>query len=199
MADEIGVNNDTDTDVTYLKAVLESSGSNHTNETLIPPTVPQAGTSLVEPRYTYNGHRLDRRLTGDFGATFGLGLGLEGSAGKANDFLELEVSHSLLDKRQSLPRQCDASTPCPDDSCCNKQGRCGFGTANCGPNNCVSNCNATALCGKDSLDGAVKCPLNVCCGWYGYCGVRRPPIPNPSLFCIYDCVSPVDIPIYLVY
>jgi hypothetical protein len=33
--------------------------------------------------------------------------------------------------------------------------------------------NATALCGRDSLNGDVSCPLNVCCSYYGYCGVSR--------------------------
>jgi hypothetical protein len=73
--------------------------------------------------------------------------------------------------RQSGARQCDRATPCPDGSCCNRAGGCGYGEENCGPDNCISNCNATALCGKDSRDGAVSCPLNVCCSYWGYCGV----------------------------
>ncbi|KAF2795231.1 glycoside hydrolase family 18 protein [Melanomma pulvis-pyrius CBS 109.77] len=79
-----------------------------------------------------------------------------------------------MSKRQSSKRQCDATTPCSDGSCCNKQGRCGFGKENCG-DGCLSNCklgNATAFCGKDSEGGNVKCPLNVCCSAFGFCGVE---------------------------
>ncbi|KAI8625119.1 hypothetical protein F5Y19DRAFT_277848 [Xylariaceae sp. FL1651] len=66
--------------------------------------------------------------------------------------------------------QCSANSPCPDGSCCNNQGGCGYGPENCGKGNCTSNCNATAMCGRDSLNGDVSCPLNVCCSYYGYCG-----------------------------
>ncbi|QKD48531.2 uncharacterized protein FOBCDRAFT_236188 [Fusarium oxysporum Fo47] len=67
---------------------------------------------------------------------------------------------------------CDFVTPCPDGSCCNRKGQCGYGEEVCGSKVCVSNCDATAACGKDSLGGKVKCPLNVCCSAYGYCGVE---------------------------
>ncbi|KAI6750545.1 hypothetical protein HG530_014826 [Fusarium avenaceum] len=80
-------------------------------------------------------------------------------------------SSGWMHRRQSK-RQCDFVTPCPDGSCCNKKGQCGYGEEVCGAKVCVSNCKATAACGKDSLDGKVKCPLNVCCSAYGYCGVE---------------------------
>jgi chitinase len=76
------------------------------------------------------------------------------------------IRRSLLEKRQQK-RQCDSSTPCPDGSCCRRDGRCGFGKENCDSSVCISNCGATALCGRDSKDGAVKCPLNVCCSYFG--------------------------------
>lgn len=82
-----------------------------------------------------------------------------------------EKTTGWMFRRQSQ-RQCDRATPCPDGSCCNNKGRCGYGDEVCGPKVCVSNCKATALCGKDSLGGKVKCPLNVCCSAYGYCGVE---------------------------
>ncbi|KAH6638816.1 glycoside hydrolase superfamily, partial [Boeremia exigua] len=82
------------------------------------------------------------------------------------------IRHSPLEKRQQK-RQCDSSTPCPDGSCCRRDGRCGYGKENCDSSVCISNCGATALCGRDSKGGTVKCPLNVCCSYYGYCGVEQ--------------------------
>ncbi|KAI8419663.1 hypothetical protein FOFC_02253 [Fusarium oxysporum] len=52
------------------------------------------------------------------------------------------------------------------------KGQCGYGEEVCGSKECISNCYATVLCGRDSLGGKVKCPLNVCCSAYGYCGVE---------------------------
>ncbi|KAH6994560.1 hypothetical protein EDB82DRAFT_556830 [Fusarium venenatum] len=75
-----------------------------------------------------------------------------------------------MNRRQS-EQQCDYETPCPDGSCCNNMGHCGYGEEACGENVCVSNCDAKAECGKDSLDGSYSCPLNVCCSTHGYCGV----------------------------
>ena len=37
-------------------------------------------------------------------------------------------------------KQCDESSPCPDGSCCNKDGKCGFGKEVCGKDVCISNC-----------------------------------------------------------
>jgi chitinase len=82
------------------------------------------------------------------------------------------VRRSPLEKRQQK-RQCDSSTPCPDGSCCRRDGRCGYGKENCDSSVCISNCGATALCGRDSKGGTVKCPLNVCCSYFGYCGVEQ--------------------------
>lgn len=108
----------------------------------------------------------------------------------------ISLPNPLL-RRQNVG-QCGPGNPCPDGSCCNINGACGYGPENCGIGNCTLNCtssmppfrfngcnpnfnsmgsdgkigDATALCGKDSKGGAVKCPLNVCCSHYGYCGVR---------------------------
>ncbi|KFA82003.1 hypothetical protein S40288_07998 [Stachybotrys chartarum IBT 40288] len=76
-----------------------------------------------------------------------------------------------MQRRQSQ-RQCGSVAPCPDGSCCNRTGRCGYGNETCAPNVCISNCNAAALCSRDSLNGEVVCPLNVCCSHYGYCGIE---------------------------
>lgn len=81
--------------------------------------------------------------------------------------------------------ECSADSPCPDGSCCNNSGGCGYGPDNCGAGNCTNTCNATALCGRDSLGGDVSCPLNVCCSYYGYCGVGTEycDSPNPDSPC----------------
>ena len=36
----------------------------------------------------------------------------------------------------------------------------------CSTTNCTSNCDATAMCGKDSAGGDLKCGLNLCCSFY---------------------------------
>lgn len=42
--------------------------------------------------------------------------------------------------QQATSSDCGPGSPCPDGSCCNKQGKCGFGLENCGNGNCTSNC-----------------------------------------------------------
>jgi hypothetical protein len=72
------------------------------------------------------------------------------------------------------PIQCSKDTPCPDASCCNSDGKCGYKDAHCRPQapvTCLHNCNATAMCGIDSMGGNKKCGLNLCCSYYGWCGV----------------------------
>ncbi|CAJ2504362.1 Uu.00g117560.m01.CDS01 [Anthostomella pinea] len=78
--------------------------------------------------------------------------------------------HNIF-RRQEDVGECGPSSPCSDGSCCNTEGHCGYRAENCGKGNCTSNCDATAACGRDSLDGKVSCPLNVCCSYYGFCGV----------------------------
>ncbi|RDW80990.1 hypothetical protein BP5796_05688 [Coleophoma crateriformis] len=46
----------------------------------------------------------------------------------------------------------------------------GYGPSFCNSTNCISNCNATAECGKYGTAGHQNCPLNVCCSQYGFCG-----------------------------
>jgi len=48
------------------------------------------------------------------------------------------LAPSLLVSRAD--KQCDESSPCPDGSCCNKDGKCGFGKEVCGKDVCISNC-----------------------------------------------------------
>lgn len=37
---------------------------------------------------------------------------------------------------------CTADSPCSDGSCCNSEGHCGYGAANCGAGNCTANCKS---------------------------------------------------------
>ena len=77
-------------------------------------------------------------------------------------------------RERDAPAQCSPTSPCVDESCCNSQGKCGFTPYNCkntAATTCISNCDATAMCGIDSLNGKQKCPLNICCSYFGYCGV----------------------------
>ena len=76
--------------------------------------------------------------------------------------------HSIAG-RDTAP-QCGPGKPCVDGSCCNKDSKCGYKSANCG-SDCISNCNAKAMCGVDSPGGNVSCGLHTCCSYYGYCGV----------------------------
>ncbi|KAJ5907347.1 hypothetical protein N7495_000029, partial [Penicillium taxi] len=57
---------------------------------------------------------------------------------------------------------CDKDTSCSNGACCgvtDDQGICGYGSEFCG-DTCVSNCNATAACGKDAATPGTTCPLN---------------------------------------
>lgn len=167
--DQAGIEDDS----TYITRVLESSNATVLpNETIVTNTTLDT-RDLLSPAYVIE------PLTGR--KVFGVSDISPGFL----DFATLPEMKAMA-KRQSQKRQCDASTPCPDGSCCNKSGRCGFGKENCG-DGCLSNCesfrrhnkgltdcflgNAKAFCGKDSEGGNSKCPLNVCCSFYGYCGV----------------------------
>lgn len=75
-----------------------------------------------------------------------------------------------LHKRDG-PVQCCPGSPCKDDSCCGREGKCGFKEPNCGAG-CTSNCDAKAMCGIDSADGKTRCGLNLCCSYYGWYGTE---------------------------
>ncbi|KAL4783534.1 hypothetical protein BJX76DRAFT_368377 [Aspergillus varians] len=83
---------------------------------------------------------------------------------------------------------CDKDNPCSNGACCGKSGNCGFGDTYCGttgksPNDdCWSNCDAHAECGKDAKKPGTKCPLNVCCSEFGFCGTTEE-------FCSSGCQS----------
>ncbi|RYP14211.1 hypothetical protein DL765_006531 [Monosporascus sp. GIB2] len=79
-------------------------------------------------------------------------------------------SFTPLHKRDG-PIQCGPGSPCKDESCCNTNGKCGFKEAQCGAD-CISDCDAKAMCGIDSADGETPCALNLCCSYYGWCGTE---------------------------
>jgi chitinase len=78
----------------------------------------------------------------------------------------------LMRKRADGPIQCGPGKPCLDESCYSKDGKCGYKEAHCAPENCLSNCDAKAMCGIDSADGKTPCGLKLCCSYYGWCGTE---------------------------
>lgn len=77
-----------------------------------------------------------------------------------------------LQKRVDGPIQCGPGQPCLDESCCSKEGKCGYKEAQCGAENCLSNCQAKAMCGIDSADGKTPCGLKLCCSFCGWCATE---------------------------
>jgi chitinase len=65
------------------------------------------------------------------------------------------------------PIQCGAGLPCKDGAGCSRLGKYDFKEAHCSPANCLSNCDAKAMCGIDSPEGTTKCGLKLCCSFYG--------------------------------
>ncbi|KAL3703112.1 hypothetical protein TMatcc_010300 [Talaromyces marneffei ATCC 18224] len=93
--------------------------------------------------------------------------------------LLLVVLFVSVTKSQTI--YCNTTSPCVNDACCqwkDNQGICGYGSF-C-QTDCISNCNATAECGKDAKDPSASCPLNVCCSQWGFCGTG-------DLFCGNGC------------
>ena len=62
---------------------------------------------------------------------------------------------------------CGPGNPCSNSACCGASGYCGYGSTYCGTG-CISNCDATAECGKDAKVSGITCPLNTCCSQYGF-------------------------------
>ncbi|GAW17905.1 hypothetical protein ANO14919_073740 [Xylariales sp. No.14919] len=84
-----------------------------------------------------------------------------------------------LQKRED-PYACGENKPCSNGACCGKKaGFCGYGEKYCGttdesPNEeCWSNCDAHAECGRFSDPPNKTCPLNVCCSQHGFCGTTQ--------------------------
>lgn len=97
-------------------------------------------------------------------AASGLAAGLS-----ASSYLAARGMHHALGKRDAL--RCDDG-PCVDGSCCSKDKICGFGPDYCGAG-CLSQCNATAMCGQYSENAEMPCGMNLCCSAMGWCGVSR--------------------------
>jgi chitinase len=93
-----------------------------------------------------------------------------------SDILTNETVSAVSRSQADGPIQCGPGNPCKDKSCCNSDGKCGFTRDHCSPaspKTCLYNCKSSAMCGKDSLGGAIKCGLNLCCSHYGWCGTEE--------------------------
>ncbi|CZR65426.1 related to chitinase [Phialocephala subalpina] len=93
------------------------------------------------------------------------------------------TSKAIPLSKRDAPSQCGPGQPCADGSCCNSDGKCGYTSYTCGSSNnvrCLSNCNAHAMCGVNSLNAAQHCPLNLCCSYFGYCGTSTAYCVNPG-------------------
>lgn len=99
--------------VSYIQKVIESSTLNKTNPSNISTSAARGRRDLAIRRSPAHFHPRGRHG-------------------------ETALTPSLLASRAD--KQCDESSPCPDGSCCNKDGRCGYGPELCGDDVCVSNC-----------------------------------------------------------
>ncbi|EPE30127.1 (Trans)glycosidase [Glarea lozoyensis ATCC 20868] len=109
----------------------------------------------------------------------GENMTIAGNRSFSNDQQHPGISRFTSLREKVTPAECGPQKACVDGSCCNSEGKCGFTPYNCNntaSTTCISNCDAHAQCGVDSLDGAQKCPLNICCSYFGYCGTT-------DLFC----------------
>ncbi len=84
--------------------------------------------------------------------------------------LVMWAPHVPTNRRISIPPECQAHL-LNLNSCCGVNKKCGYGPDYCGENNCTSNCDALAMCGRYSDGGNIKCGMNLCCSYYGWCGV----------------------------
>jgi hypothetical protein len=85
--------------------------------------------------------------------------------------LSTNISQLTHSKREASI--CSKESPCKDESCCSKDGKCGYKKGHCSIElGCQANCNATAMCGIDSSDHATPCGLKLCCSYYGWCGTE---------------------------
>ncbi|KAF3055543.1 Chitotriosidase-1 [Daldinia childiae] len=60
--------------------------------------------------------------------------------------------------------------PCSNGACCSNTGVCSYAPTSCGPDVCISNCDAKAPCGPYAEASSAACPLKVCCSEFGFCG-----------------------------
>lgn len=86
----------------------------------------------------------------------------------ARSLVAANNAHHTLGRRGAL--RCDDG-PCIDGSCCSKDHICGYGPDYCGAGNCLSQCNATAMCGEYSENAEMPCGMKLCCSGMGWCGV----------------------------
>ncbi|CAF0994766.1 unnamed protein product [Didymodactylos carnosus] len=89
----------------------------------------------------------------------------------------------LFDYSQS--QTCSKTQECKNKACCSKYGNCGYGPDFCKKDQCLSNCQSKAECGKYGVKE--KCPLNVCCSEFGFCGTTNDFCDKPKKKCQNNC------------
>lgn len=72
-------------------------------------------------------------------------LGRHASHDSAFDLKKSESWPNSLFSRAEAVSQCGPNSPCPDGSCCNNNGGCGYGPENCGKGNCTNNCRSLGI------------------------------------------------------
>jgi hypothetical protein len=77
---------------------------------------------------------------------------------------ELPLRHGsnevgVVENQKRDDYSCGPGKPCSNGACCGSSGFCGYGPVYCGKG-CVSNCDATAECGKYAKTPGKTCPLN---------------------------------------
>jgi hypothetical protein len=113
-------------------------------------------------------------------------IGRDCILGQIDSSISDNISTSQLSTTSTIrakldgPIRCGPGQPCAGGSCCNRSGKCGFTKAHCARAVCISNCNATAICGIDSEDHKTKCGLGLCCSYYGWCGFESAHCKDPE-------------------
>ncbi|KAK4118449.1 glycoside hydrolase family 18 protein, partial [Parathielavia appendiculata] len=89
-------------------------------------------------------------------------------SGRSSFLATRHAHHNISLAKRDGPLRCNDG-PCIDGSCCSKDHICGFGPDFCG-DGCLSQCDATAMCGEYSENGDMPCGLKLCCSAMGWCG-----------------------------
>lgn len=95
-----------------------------------------------------------------------------GLEGQPDELSLLPRSSKSLSLTRRDEYSCGPGNPCANGACCGKDGYCGYGPIYCG-DGCVSNCDATAECGRFAVPSGKTCLLDTCCSEHGFCGTTK--------------------------